>query len=224
MPHQFAPLVPTSEVSYSLSEQVSNFSGIAHHNTMLLSPQLDQSSYVSVQSVSPFPSEESVRKRFRESTTLSSDDSNSDELEGTYIDEENVSVPRLQLHVGEIHPAPEHGQTSLQAHDEASYLTPHFAASAYPLKVHKIGTSRPRKKQSPAAGPALGLQFGLDSGGAGGKKRSVISLVERVWHGIYEGTKLSKQFRGNIGLDVRWAHPRVSLFRLTEIFFRQPEE
>lgn len=200
--HQFGPLASTPEVSYSLSQQVSNFSAIAHHNPMLLSPQLDQSPYVGLQSVSPFPSEESVRKRFRESTTLGSDDSNSDQLEGAYINEENVSVPRLQLHVGEMHPVPGHGQTSLQAHDEAPYLTPHFAIPEYPLKVHKIGTSRPRKKQSPAAGSASGLQFGVDSGGTGGKKRSVISLVERIWHGIYEGTKLSKQFRGEIGLGV----------------------
>ena len=206
IPHQFAPLVPTSDVSYSLSQQVSNFSAI-HHNTMLLSPQLDQSPYVGIQSVSPFPSaEDSVRKRFRESTALNSDDSNSDQLEGAYIDEENVSVPRLQLHVGDIHPVPGHGQTSLQAHDEASYLTPHFVVPAYPLKSHKIGTSRPRKKQSPAVGSASGLQFGVDNGGTGVKKRSVISLVERIWHGIYNGTKLSKQFRGEIGLGVCLVH------------------
>ncbi|RPB27456.1 SET domain-containing protein [Terfezia boudieri ATCC MYA-4762] len=68
------------------------------------------------------------------------------------------------------------------------------------MKVHKIGTSRPRKKASPS--PASSSTHpGVEGGGTATKKRSGISLVERIWHGIYEGTKLAKQFHGDIGLD-----------------------
>lgn len=194
-------------VAYSIPHQATDFHTMTHQSGMLLNPPLAQAPLMSlqpVQPVQPYPSEDNGRKRSREQETLDpGDNSDSDHLEEAYIDdEENVNLQRLQLQQGEMPSLSGHPMAPFSAHDESA-LVPQLMMPHYPTKIHKIGTSRPRKRQSPS--PASGnSQPSIDSGGGSGtsKKRSGMSLVERIWHGIYEGTKLAKQFRGDIGADV----------------------
>ena len=170
---------------------------------MLMSPHIAQPPILGLQSVTSFSSEDSGRKRSREQETFDpGENSDSDHLEEGYIeDEANVNMQRLHLQTAELPSVPGQRLISFPTHEETPQLPLSLTIPSYPMRVHKIGTSRPRKKQSPA--PASSSTHpGVDSGGTAAKKRSGISLVERIWHGIYEGTKLGKQFRGGIGLDV----------------------
>lgn len=176
---------------------------MAHQNAMLLSPHIGQPPILSLQSVSSFSSEDSGRKRSREREALDpGENSDSDHLEEGYIeDEANMNMQHLHLHTADMSPIPGQRLASFPTHEETAQLPPNLTIPSYSMKIHKIGTSRPRKKQSPSPSSSS-THPGVDSGGTVAKKRSGISLVERIWHGIYEGMKLAKQFRGEIGLDV----------------------
>jgi len=199
----YSTLAGNHNINFPLPHQGGDFHVMAHQNAMLLSPHMGQPPILGLQSVSPFSSEDSGRKRSREREALDpGENSDSDHLEEGYIeDEADVNMQRLHLQTSEIPLVPGQRLASFPTHKETPQLQPSLTIPSYPTKVHKIGTSRPRKKQSPS--PASSSTHpGVDSGGTAAKKRSGISLVERIWHGIYEGTKLAKQFRGEIGLDV----------------------
>jgi len=199
----YSTLAGHHSVNFPLAHQGDEFHVMAHPNAMLLSSHIGQPSIIGLQSVSAFPPEESGRKRLREREALDpGENSDNDHLEEGYIeDEANVNIQRLHLHTAEMPPIPGQRLASFPTHEETPQLSPSLTVHSYTVKTHKIGTSRPRKKQ-PLSPASSSTHPGVDSGGTATKKKTGISLVERIWHGIYEGTKLAKQFRGEIGLDV----------------------
>lgn len=197
-------LTTDHNVNYSMPQQGGDFHAIAHQNVMMMNPHVGQNTLMGLPPVSSsFSSEDSGRKRSREREVLdSAENSDSDHLEESYVeDDDNVNLQQLYLHAGELQPIPGQRLTGVPQIDDVALQTPKLNISPYPMKFHKIGTSRPRKKQSPSPASSKAAP-GVDSGGSTTRKKSGMTLVERVWHGIYEGTKLAKQFRGGIGLDV----------------------
>ncbi|KAF8428218.1 hypothetical protein EV426DRAFT_332991 [Tirmania nivea] len=214
----YSTLASNHNVNFPLPHQGGDFHVMAHQNAILLNSHIGQSPILSLQSVSSFSSEDNGRKRSREQEALDAgEDSDSDHLEEGYIeDEANVDMQQLHLHTAEMPSVPRQRLASFHTHEETSQIPPSLTIPSYPMKVNKIGTSRPRKKHSPS--PASSSTHpGVDNGSTAAKKRSGISLVQRIWHGIYEGTKLAKQFRGEIGLDIVQAARTVSL-QLRNVF------
>ena len=190
----YSPLSINPNVDFSIQHGAS-FHALPYHKPVTMSPSLHSS----------FAHEDqSGRKRSRGSNDV--DETDTDQLDELYIDEEeDINLQRLQLHTGDLRPVPHQQYIPYSSQEGVPHMQQNMVLPSYPPKVHKIGTSRPRKKQSPCSpASSSGMQIVAEIGSESSttKRKTGMSLVERVWHGIYEGTKLSKQFGGDIGLDV----------------------
>ncbi|KAF8472705.1 hypothetical protein BDZ91DRAFT_790552 [Kalaharituber pfeilii] len=179
--------------------------------------QLHQGQLMGAHSIPLYTPEDSGRKRTREQGEVAMEEDSDSEVEESYIDsvEENLNIQRLQLHTTtEIRPPGGSRSSSSQMltptppHESVPQSLTNLNMATYPSKGNRIGSSRPRKRLSPSS--PSGSHFG-DTSSPTSKRKSGMSLVERVWRGIYEGTKLSKQLNGEIGMDIMQAARAVSM-------------